>query len=84
VGLLKNRITDEPDWGDDWEDNWEEYDVINIFGHTDYDEVNIEKKYYGINTGCVYNRKLSAIALESMEIFEAMTDMRDILKMGFI
>ena len=78
VGLLKNRITDELEWGHDWEADWRKYDVVNIFGHSDYDEVEIGEKYFGIDTGCVYGRKLSAIQLGTMEIFEERADARDI------
>jgi serine/threonine protein phosphatase 1 len=77
-GLLKNRVSDEEEWGHDWEKQWETYDVINIFGHTHYDDVEIAKNYYGIDTGCVYGNKLTAIELGSMKIFDEELDMRDI------
>ncbi len=70
IGLLKNRIEDEEDWGHDWEEGWREYDIINIFGHTDYKEVEIGKNYYGIDTACVYGGKLTAIELYSMDIID--------------
>ncbi|WP_164968869.1 metallophosphoesterase family protein [Malaciobacter mytili] len=77
-GLIKNRIEDKEDWGYDWEHNWEKYDVINIFGHTDYEKVQIGNNYYGIDTGCVYGRKLTAIKLNNMKIIEENIDKRDI------
>jgi len=78
IGLLKNRISDEKDWGDDWEENWQNYKVINIFGHTDYDEVEVGSNYYGIDTGCAYGKKLTAIELGSMRIIEEKTDENDL------
>jgi len=77
IGLLKNRISDEEEWGDDWEKDWKSYDVINIFGHTHYDKVEIGDKYYGIDTGCVYGGKLTAIQLGSMKIIDVILDSRD-------
>jgi serine/threonine protein phosphatase 1 len=78
IGLLKNRISDEEEWGDDWEKDWRSYDVINIFGHTDYHDVEVGKNYYGIDTGCVYGRKLTALQLGSMHIIDVTVDSRDI------
>lgn len=78
IGLLKNRITDEAEWGDDWEEGWRDYDIVNIFGHTDYEEVEVGENYYGIDTGCVYGRKLTAIELGTMRIYQQSTDPEDI------
>jgi serine/threonine protein phosphatase 1 len=70
TALMKNRITDEKEWGHDWESDWQDYSVINIFGHTDYEKVEIGKNYYGIDTGCAYGRKLTAIELGTMNIID--------------
>ena len=78
IGLLKNRITDEKEWGDDWEENWRNYNVINIFGHTHYDEVEIGKNYYGIDTGCVYGGKLTAIELSTNKLTSVTMNKKDI------
>ncbi|QOY54530.1 metallophosphoesterase [Candidatus Sulfurimonas marisnigri] len=78
TGLLKNRISDEDEWGHDWEKDWKSYDVVNIFGHTDYNEIEIGENYYGIDTGCVYGGKLTALQLGSMNIIEEIVDSRDI------
>lgn len=78
VGLLKNRISDEKDWGDDWEKDWKDYEIINIFGHTHYDEVVIGKNYYGIDTACVYGGKLTAIELGSMKLISTPLNTKDI------
>lgn len=79
IGLLKNRIDDEDEWGHDWEKNWRDYNVTNIFGHTDYKEVEIGKNYYGIDTGCVYGGKLTAIKLGKMNIISVPLNKKDVL-----
>lgn len=66
--LFSNRIDDDK-YKYDWE-NYENYVVTNIFGHCDFDEVLIGKNYYGIDTGCVYGNKLTAIELGTMKIIE--------------
>lgn len=68
--MMVNRVSDEEEWAWDWEKDWKKYDIINIFGHESSDEVVIKDNYYAIDTGCVYGRKLSAIQLETMKIFE--------------
>jgi serine/threonine protein phosphatase 1 len=78
TGLLKNRISDEKKWGHEWEKAWQDYDVVNIFGHTHYDEVKVGKNYYGIDTGCVYGNKLTAIQLGSMDVIDEALDSRDV------
>lgn len=78
-GLIKARITDESTkWGNSWEKDWRNYNVINIFGHTDYQEVEINHNYYGIDTGCVYGRKLTAIEIPCMKIIDVNTNLKDI------
>lgn len=66
----------------DYEVDFEKYDIINIFGHDTFDEVFISqnKNYYGIDTGCKYLNKLTAIELGSMKIIQVKTNVRDILK----
>ena len=56
--------------GHEWEEGYEEYPIINIFGHDNHDEVVLGKNYYGINTGCVYGGKLTALELGSMELIQ--------------
>ncbi|MGB9789817.1 MAG: metallophosphoesterase family protein [Thermotoga caldifontis] len=41
-----------------------------FFGHTPFQDVLILKDKVGLDTGCVYGNKLSAIALETMQIFQ--------------
>jgi serine/threonine protein phosphatase 1 len=74
--LFVNRV-DVDIHKEDWED-FTNYDVINIFGHCKFDEVLIGENYYGIDTGCVYGNKLTAIQLETMILFEEKVDKRDI------
>jgi serine/threonine protein phosphatase 1 len=66
---------------EDWED-FSSYDVINIFGHCDFKEVLEGSNYYGIDTGCVYGNKLTAINLESFELYQH--DVEDVdIAVGF-
>lgn len=65
--LIFNRLENEC-CKDDWED-YSNYEITNIFGHTPYEEVLFGKNYIGIDTGCAYGRKLSAINLASQEVF---------------
>jgi serine/threonine protein phosphatase 1 len=73
--MMVNRLNDKEEWGHDWEDGYEEYEVINIFGHDDYDEVQKGKNYIAIDTGCVYGNKLTALELGSMRVYQ-----QDVLK----
>ncbi|RDX34865.1 serine/threonine protein phosphatase [Arcobacter sp. HD9-500m-PIT-SAG03] len=66
--LLTNRLVNSK-YEDDWEDV-SENNIINIFGHCASDEVLIGKDYYGIDTGCIYGKKLTAIELGSMKIIQ--------------
>lgn len=68
--MMVNRVADKDEWGYDWEDGYEEYDIINIFGHDHSDDIQISRNFYGIDTGCVYGNRLSAIELGTMKIFE--------------
>jgi len=40
-----------------------------VFGHTPFEEVLIMEDKIGIDTGCVYGNKLSAIRLDDMKVF---------------
>ena len=76
--LLSNRIDDE-EYKHDWEDTTS-YEKINIFGHCNFSEVVVGKNYYGIDTGCVYGNKLTAIELNTLKIFQQKLNPLDILK----
>lgn len=52
-------------------------DVINIFGHCVFDEVVIGEKFFGIDTGCSYGKKLTALQLDTMKIIQEPMDSRD-------
>jgi len=77
-GLTKNRISDAKEWGHDWETGYQDYSVVNIFGHTPYKEVKQGKNYFGIDTGCVYGGKLTAIELGSNKIITQKMDKKDV------
>jgi serine/threonine protein phosphatase 1 len=68
--FLVNRVKDIEEWGHDFEEGYEQYPLINIFGHEDFGDVFIKDNLYGIDTGCVYGNKLSALELGSMKIYE--------------
>ena len=61
----------------DWED-FSDYKFINIFGHSAFNEVVKHSSFFGIDTGCVYGNKLSAIELGSHNIISEDVDPRDI------
>lgn len=52
-------------------------EVINIFGHCVYDEVLIGENFYGIDTGCSYGKKLTALQLGTMLYVQEPMDARD-------
>jgi serine/threonine protein phosphatase 1 len=52
-------------------------DVVNIFGHCVFDEVVSGKNFHGIDTGCSYGKKLSAMQLVTMKIIQEPMDSRD-------
>ncbi|MEY3090211.1 MAG: hypothetical protein RL113_527, partial [Pseudomonadota bacterium] len=45
-------------------------DVINIFGHCVFEEVVCGANFYGIDTGCSYGNKLTALELGSNKIIQ--------------
>lgn len=52
-------------------------EVINIFGHCVFDEVVSGENFYGIDTGCSYGKKLTAIQLGTMKCYQEPMDDRD-------
>ena len=73
--LMSNRLERSyPDWED-----FSKYDIINIYGHCDYHEVMYGDNYIGIDTGCVYGRKLTAINLSTKEIIQEDVHNEDIV-----
>jgi len=52
-------------------------EVINIFGHCVFDEVVSGNNFYGIDTGCSYGKKLTALQLGTMLIIQEPMDSRD-------
>ena len=75
--LYTNRLEND---SLDWERGWYEYETINIFGHTPYEEVYFGSNFIGIDTGCVMGRKLSALQLKSHEVISVSADWRDLVE----
>ena len=77
--LNTNRTKGEDIYSDDWDiEDWRQHKIINIFGHESFDEVKKGENYYGIDTGCGYGKKLTALELGSMKTIEEKCDSRDI------
>ena len=47
-----------------------DYGKVIVFGHTQFKSVLMTANKIGIDTGCVSGRKLSAVALPSLEVFD--------------
>jgi len=62
----------------DWELDWRDYKVINVFGHTPYEEVKFGKNYIGVDTGAVFGNKLSAVNLLTKEVISQNSIEKDI------
>lgn len=75
MDLYTNRLEDT---SSDWEKRWRDYKVINIFGHTPYDNVLFNDNYTGIDTGAVFGNKLSALNIKTKEVVSQDTAKRDI------
>jgi len=69
--FLLNRL-----YKDTVEPNCDE-DIVNIFGHCIFDEVQVGKKYICLDTGCSNGGKLSAIQLGTNKIYEQPMDKKD-------
>lgn len=52
-------------------------EIINVFGHCVFDEVQAGKKFFCLDTGCSGGGSLSALRLESHEIIQEVMDTRD-------
>ena len=73
--LYTNRLENNPQ---DWEREWHAYEVINIFGHTPYEEVYFGDNFIGIDTGCAMDGRLSAIQLRRHEVVSVAVDSKDL------
>ena len=73
--LYTNRLEN---LASDWENDWDKYPLVNIFGHTPYEEVLFGPNYIGIDTGCAMGGKLSAIQLDTHKCISEATDKKDI------
>ena len=66
----------------DWEDLSSNNSIINIYGHCNVKEIEIRDNSIGIDTGCVYGGKLTALKLSS--IFLNNENKVDISKLDYI
>ena len=57
--------------------NIENKEIVNIFGHCVFDEVISGENFYGIDTGCSYGKKLTAIQLGTMKTYQEKMDPKD-------
>jgi serine/threonine protein phosphatase 1 len=80
--LIQNRLEKKRE---NWEEGYENYNVINIFGHIDFKEVEIGPNYFGIDTGCAYHDEkigriglLTAFELGTHNIVQVECDLKDI------
>jgi serine/threonine protein phosphatase 1 len=80
IPLMSNRKAQKSyqKWGHDWEKDFYDYDIVNIFGHDYGSEPISDTKYFNIDSGCVYGKKLTAISLDTKELITQETDDRDI------
>jgi len=74
--LMSNR-PQRMEYKKNWEKGFDQYDVFNIFGHEAADELQRGPNYIGIDTGCVYNGKLTAFCLETREVVSVVQNPRD-------
>lgn len=52
-------------------------EIINIFGHCVFEQVQRGEKFFGIDTGCSYGGKLTAIELGTHILYQERMDSRD-------
>ncbi len=64
---------------EDWEVGFHSYSVTNIFGHAVTKKIDTTKNFIGIDTGAVYGKKLSAIEIPSLRVYEEKTSLEDIV-----
>ncbi|QKJ22593.1 metallophosphoesterase family protein [Poseidonibacter lekithochrous] len=76
--MMVNRVSDEEEWLWDWEENWKDYDLLNIYGHENSDEIVKSENYLCIDTGCVYGNKLTALNLGNLKVTQVVLNKKDI------
>lgn len=69
IKMLTNNRLFNSKYIKEWE-NTSSHEMTNIFGHCHFENVEIGINYYGIDTGCVYKNKLTAINLYSEETIQ--------------
>ena len=73
VNRLSNTLYNEF-----YDKDYENFDIINIFGHDSFPEVQIGKNYYAIDTDVKRGNKLTAVELGSMKIIDTPTNSKDL------
>ena len=76
IAFLTNRKKSKK-FQHEWEDV-SSYNIINIFGHCVFKEVKRGKNFIAIDTGCVYNGKLTALSLKDLTTIDVKCDRKDI------
>lgn len=72
-----NRLSNDL-YNEYYDEDFEAFEIVNIFGHDSFAQVQIGKNYYGIDTDVKRGNKLTAIELGSMRIVDVPTDGRDL------
>ncbi len=72
-----NRLSNTQ-YNEFYDKDYEKFDIINIFGHDSFPEVQIAKNYYAIDTDVKRGNKLTAIELGSMKIIDTPTNSKDL------
>ena len=72
-----NRLSNTQ-YNEFYDKDYENFDIINIFGHDSFKEVQIGKNYYAIDTDVKRGNKLTAIELDSMKIIDTPTNKKDL------
>ena len=52
-------------------------DIINVFGHCVFDEVQVGEKFFCLDTGCFRGGSLSALCIGTHEVIQEVMDTRD-------
>lgn len=68
TAFLWNRVGNP--YGYEWEDVSEYTHIVNVFGHDTFEKPLIEHNHIGIDTGCGYGKKLTALRFPQMEFFD--------------
>jgi CRISPR/Cas system CSM-associated protein Csm4 (group 5 of RAMP superfamily) len=67
--FISNRHNDST-YINDWENISKNNKIINIYGHCNVEKLEIRNNSIGIDTGCIYGGKLTALKLSSIFFFK--------------